>query len=147
MASIPKVEIDVEVMFFDTDAGGVVHNLAYLRFIETARTALAAQMGLSLKEMASTRCFPVVTRTEIDYRRTATLGDRLRVAGRLDEFNRARFWVTFSIVSETGDSAPLVTCRQGLAMVQMPEGKPLRLPGEWREAFPSCYRPKHDRKE
>jgi hypothetical protein len=30
-----------EVMFFDTDIGGVVHNLAYLRMIETCRTRLA----------------------------------------------------------------------------------------------------------
>ena len=40
-------------MFFDTDLGGVVHNIAYLRFIETARTRLAAQLGMELKEMAA----------------------------------------------------------------------------------------------
>ena len=29
-----------EVMFYDTDCGGVVHNLAYLRMIEACRTKL-----------------------------------------------------------------------------------------------------------
>ena len=46
-------------MFFDTDCGGVVHNIAYLRFIEIARTLLAEQLGLALSEMArdqSNRC-------------------------------------------------------------------------------------------
>ena len=52
-------------MFFDTDIGGVVHNIAYLRMIETARTRLAAQMGMKLRDMASTQIYPVVIRTEI----------------------------------------------------------------------------------
>ena len=34
----PRIQIEVQVMFFDTDCAAVVHNLAYLRFIETART-------------------------------------------------------------------------------------------------------------
>ena len=34
----PSLVTTEEVMFFDTDAGGIVHNLAYLRFIETGWT-------------------------------------------------------------------------------------------------------------
>ena len=29
-----SIRTDVQVMFFDTDCGGVVSNIAYLRFIE-----------------------------------------------------------------------------------------------------------------
>lgn len=119
-----------EVMFFDTDIGGVVHNLAYLRMIETCRTRLAAKMGMDLKSMADTKLFPVVVRTEIDYRRPATLGDVLLLHGRLDEMQRARFWCAFE-VRRKSDDALLITCRQALALVQMPEGKPVRLPKEW----------------
>ena len=64
----------VQVMFFDTDAGGVVHNIAYLRFIETARTLLAVQLGMDWDCMARTSVFPVVVRTEIDYNRPGSLG-------------------------------------------------------------------------
>jgi len=32
----PRLSVEVQVMFFDTDCAGVVHNIAYLRFIETA---------------------------------------------------------------------------------------------------------------
>ena len=53
-------------MFFDTDCGGVVHNIAYLRMIETCRTKLAGLMGLDLRQMAETKLYPVVVRTEID---------------------------------------------------------------------------------
>jgi YbgC/YbaW family acyl-CoA thioester hydrolase len=119
-----------EVMFFDTDIGGVVHNLAYLRMIETCRTKLAGLMGLDLRAMAETKLYPVVVRTEIDYRRPATLGDALLLHGRLDELQRARFWCTFEIRRES-DDALLVTARQCLALVQMPAGKPVRLPADW----------------
>jgi len=56
-----------EVMFFDTDCGGVVHNLAYLRMIETCRTRLAAALGMNLRVMSETGIYPVLTRTEVDY--------------------------------------------------------------------------------
>ena len=79
----PTIETREEVMFFDTDIGGVVHNIAYLRMIETARTRLAAKLGMQLREMASTQVYPVVVRTEIDYRKPATLGDELVISGRL----------------------------------------------------------------
>lgn len=119
-----------EVMFFDTDIGGVVHNLAYLRMIETCRTRLAGLMGMDLKGMADTKLFPVVVRTEIDYKRPATLGDHLLIHGRLDELQRARFWCAFEIRRESDDLL-LITARQALALVQMPAGKPVRLPAEW----------------
>ncbi|MEP4077768.1 acyl-CoA thioesterase [Haloferula sp.] len=121
-----------EVMFFDTDCGGVVHNIAYLRMIETCRTKLAGSMGMDLKTMSDTKLFPVVTRTEINYRRPAKLGDTIVIHGKLAELQRARFWCEFELVRES-DNELLVTSRQSLSLVQMPEGKPVRLPSEWKE--------------
>ena len=121
-------------MFFDTDCGGVVHNIAYLRMIETCRTRLAAKMGLDLATMAETQLFPVVVRTEINYRSPAKLGDHLEIHGHLAEVERARFWCEFTMVRK-GEDRPLVTCRQALAMVQMPAGRPQRLSEDWREKW------------
>ena len=132
----PEIETREEVMFFDTDCGGVVHNIAYLRMIETCRTRLAAAMGMDLVRMTSEQVFPVVTRTEIDYRRPAKLGDRLVFRGRLGELTKARFWCEFTMTRE-GEDAPLVTARQSLALVSMPAGKPLRLPADWVEKWGS----------
>jgi 4-hydroxybenzoyl-CoA thioesterase/acyl-CoA thioester hydrolase len=134
MAEIPTIETREEVMFFDTDIGGVVHNLAYLRMIETARTRLAARMGMQLREMAQTQVYPVVVRTEIDYRKPATLGDELLIKGWLDSVERARFWCAFEMRRQ-GDDTLLITCRQQLALVQMPLGRPLRLPTDWKEKY------------
>jgi 4-hydroxybenzoyl-CoA thioesterase/acyl-CoA thioester hydrolase len=129
-----QISTEVQVMYFDTDAGGVVHNIAYLRFIETARTLLAVRMGMSFEEILRTQIHPVVVRTEIDYRRPALLGNHLVVSGRVTEVTRARFWVEFEIVRPS-DGVQLITCRQALALVQMPQGRPLRLP----EGFPESF--------
>ena len=128
----PIMETREEVMFFDTDCGGVVHNIAYLRMIETCRTRLAANLGMDLKSMSRSQVFPVLTRTEIDYRRPARLGDWITIRGQLGEVSKARFWCTFEMIREE-DQTLLVTARQSLALVQMPEGKPIRLPTGWPE--------------
>src|SRR5881394_3036070 len=94
----PRIRTDLQVMFFDTDCAAVVHNIAYLRFIEVARTLLAEELGLGLSQMAQSQKYPVVIRTEIDYRSAAMLGDRLVVEGRLDRLGRARFWCAFQII-------------------------------------------------
>jgi YbgC/YbaW family acyl-CoA thioester hydrolase len=117
-------------MFFDTDCGGVVHNIAYLRFVEVARTLLAEKLGLGLANMAQTQTYPVVVRTEIDYRRPAKLGDRLVLEGWLDRVDRIRFWCAFQIVRPS-DNVLIAQCRQMLAIIVMPEAKLLRLPKEW----------------
>lgn len=115
-------------MFFDTDCGGVVHNIAYLRFIEIARTLLAEKLGLSLSD--ENQKYPVVVRTEIDYRKGAKLGDVLQVEGWLDRLERVRFWCGFRIV-RAKDEALIAECRQMLALVEMPGAKLLRLPDDW----------------
>jgi YbgC/YbaW family acyl-CoA thioester hydrolase len=117
-------------MFFDTDCGGVVSNISYLRFIEIARTRLAEKLGLHLAEMSENQRYPVVVRTEIDYRRAAKLADQLVVEGWLDRVDRARFWCAFRILRHS-DQVLIADCRQMLALIQMPAGTLLRLPPDW----------------
>ena len=130
----PTIQTEVQVMFFDTDCAAVVHNIAYLRFIEIARTLLAEQLGMGLVGMAETALYPVVLRTEIDYRKPARLGDKLVVHGRLDVVERMRFWVAFQI-KRPADGALIAESRQSLAVIQMPQGKPVRLPEDWSTRF------------
>ncbi len=130
MAVSPRIRTQVQVMFFDTDCGGVVSNIAYLRFIEIARTLLAEELGLALTEMAENQRYPVVVRTEIDYRRAAKLGDQLVIEGRLERVERVRFWCAFQI-TRPKDNTLIAQCRQMLALIEMPEGKLLHLPEHW----------------
>jgi YbgC/YbaW family acyl-CoA thioester hydrolase len=126
----PTIRTEVQVMFFDTDCAGVVHNIAYFRFIEIARTLLADQLGMGLRAMADTGTYPVVIRIEIDYKKPARLGDILTVDGRLDSLARMRFCCAFE-VRRPADGALIAQSRQNLAIIQMPQGRPVRLPAEW----------------
>ena len=126
----PSIATEVQVMFFDTDCAGVVHNLAYLRFIETARTLLADQMGLGYNAMASAQQYPVVVRIEVDYKRPAKLWDKLRIEGRLERLERSRFQFAFNVI-RPADNTLHVTSLQTCALVQMPAGKPMRIPEDW----------------
>ena len=129
-SGLPRIEYQVPVMFFDTDCGGVIHNLAYLRFVETARTVMAQQMGMRLAEMAAEGLYPVVLRTEIDYLSPGKFGDRIIVRGGVSEVGRVRFWVEFEVVREA-DGTVLTKSRQSLALIRMPGAKAERLPAEW----------------
>ena len=129
-AEPPRIRIEVQVMFFDTDAAAVVHNIAYLRFIETARTLLAEQLGLPLVQMSEQKKYPVVVRTEIDYRRAAKLGDTLVIEGWVDRVERVRFWCAFRVTRKS-DEVLIAECRQSLAIIEMPSATVQRLPEEW----------------
>src|SRR5437870_12912997 len=91
----PRIRTDVQVMFFDTDCRGVASNIAYLRFIEIARTHLPEELGLRLAEMAEKEAYPVVVRTEIDYRRPAKRGARPVIEGWLGQVVSGRPWCGF----------------------------------------------------
>lgn len=130
----PTIATEIQVMFFDTDCAGVVHNIAYLRFIEVARTLLAEQLGMGLVGMSERGVYPVVVRTEIDYKRPAKLGDRLVVHGRLESVERTRFWITFD-VKRPSDDALIVQSRQMLCVIEMPAARPVALPKDWGTRF------------
>ena len=132
----PRLTVPLEVYYFDTDAGGVVHNIAYLRMIEIARSQLAASLGWTLEEMARTGLVAVVARTEIDYLKPARLGDSLLVHAELAALEKVRMFMRFEIVSARQPEIAFVRCVQTMVTVQLPGGRPQRIPSAWREAFP-----------
>src|SRR5471032_3099214 len=131
-----RITFPLEVYYFDTDAGGVVHNIAYLRMVEIARSHLAASLGWSLEEMGRTGLVPVVARTEIDYLKPARLGDHLLVSAELIRLEKIRFLIRFEIASATQPDLIFVRCVQTMVTVQLPGGRPQRVPAAWTAAYP-----------
>jgi len=127
-----EAEREFTVYFFDTDAGGVVHNLTYLRWIEAARTDLAEILGWGIGEMVGGEhgC-PVLTKTEVEYLRPAKLGERVRVISRLGEVGKVRFMVESEVRGAEGQ----VFCRakQELVSVDLKTGKAKALREDWRK--------------
>jgi len=132
----PRITMPLDVYYFDTDAGGVVHNIAYLRMVEIARTHLANALGWSLEDMGRTGLVPVVARTEIDYLKPARLGDHLTLTAELTSMEKIRFFLRFEIASAAQPDVIFARCRQTMVTVQLPGGRPQRVPASWREAYP-----------
>ena len=126
------VQISQTVMFYDTDCGGVVSNIAYLRLVERARSALFESLGMDAATMMETQVFPAVIRTEIDYRRPARLGDEVLVSASLESVEKVRASCQFRLEIAGGEELVLsAEARQVVALVQMPSGRPKRMPPEW----------------
>ncbi len=121
-----------EVMFYDTDCGKVVHNLAYLRMIEECRTKLGSLLGMNYRVMESEQCFAVVVRHEIDYICPGVMGDTIITKGWVSSMEKASFWCDFEM-RRASDGTLLVKAHQKLALVRMPSQRPTRIPAEWRE--------------
>ncbi|MEM7699554.1 MAG: thioesterase family protein [Verrucomicrobiota bacterium] len=122
------------VIFCDTDCGGVVSNVTYLRYIEKARCHLMEKLGMPLAEMSSTGRFPTVIRTEIDYLKPAVLGDRLEIKATLADTRKIRATCEFEISRQSADHEGLeilIKARQIVVIVEMPAGKPCKLPPSW----------------
>jgi acyl-CoA thioester hydrolase len=132
----PRITVPLDVYYFDTDAGGVVHNIAYLRMVEIARSHLADALGWSLEAMHRTGLVPVVARTEIDYRKPAKLGDHLIVSAELIRLEKVRMIMRFEIVNAADKGTVYAQCTQTLVTVQLPGGRPQRVPAAWGAAYP-----------
>ncbi len=121
-----------QVMFYDTDCGGVVHNLAYLRWVEECRTTMATALNIDYVELAKQQQFMVVVRHEVDYLSPALLGDVLTCAGGVERVEKSSMWFQFEI-TRPADGRCLIRVRQRLALVGMPKGRPCRIPSEWHQ--------------
>ena len=132
----PRLTVPLNVYYFDTDAGGVVHNIAYLRMIEIARTELASLLGWTLEEMNRTGLVAVVARTEIDYVRPARLGDALLISAELARLEKVRMLMRFEIASAKDEKKVFARCTQTMVTVQLPGGRPQRVPTTWMAAYP-----------
>ncbi len=119
-------------MYFDTDCGGVVHNIAYLRWIEECRTKMAFAIGIDFLRLANEeQIFTVVVRHEVDYHCPAVFADEVVTRGYLESAEKSSLWFRFEI-RRLRDDKKLVSVRQRLALVHSPSGRPRRIPESWK---------------
>ncbi len=72
----------VRVYIEDTDAGGIVYYVNYLKFMERARTEFMRSAGVDKAALLSNELMFVVRGCRVDYRRPARLDDALTVTVR-----------------------------------------------------------------
>jgi acyl-CoA thioester hydrolase len=79
-------EVEVEVMFHDSDPMGVTWHGNYFRYLESARSALLDKIGYNYKEMAESGYLWPVVEAHIKYLKPTRFGQRLAVEATLEEY-------------------------------------------------------------
>ncbi|MGC7840271.1 tol-pal system-associated acyl-CoA thioesterase [Pseudomonas wayambapalatensis] len=122
------------VYYEDTDAGGVVYYVNYLKFMERARTERLRHLGFSQSELAEQNLLFVVHSSEARYHAPAGLDDALRVTAQVLELNRASLRFVQQVWRET-DETLLCEGQFLVAAVRADTFKPRAIPPELRDAF------------
>ncbi|WGL18065.1 tol-pal system-associated acyl-CoA thioesterase [Microbulbifer bruguierae] len=85
--------IPIRVYIEDTDAGGIVYYVNYLKYMERARTELVRSLGYDKPAMPQRGLLLVVHSAQVQYRKSAILDDELRASATVGKLGRAA--VTF----------------------------------------------------
>lgn len=123
----------------DTDLGGIVYYVNYLKFMERARTELLRQCGGSQQALLADDIIFVVTRTECRYVQPARLDDELLVGVSIEKASRVR--VSFSQqIRRPLDDCLLCEAEVDVACVRASDMKPTRWPDNLLESMKNITR-------
>ncbi len=122
------------VYFEDTDAGGIVYYVNYLKFMERARTECLRDLGFLQSTLAEEGLLFVVHSAEARYHAPAKLDDELLVSAEVIELNRASLRFRQQVRRAT-DDALLCEGQFMVACVRADNLKPRAIPQTLHTAF------------
>lgn len=122
------------VYYEDTDAGGVVYYVNYLKFMERARTERLRALGFVQSQLAVENLLFVVHSAEARYLAPARLDDELAVSAEVVELGRASLRFRQQ-VRRTRDDALLCEGQFTVACVRADSFRPRAIPEALRTAF------------
>lgn len=117
--------LPVTVYIEDTDAGGIVYYVNYLKFMERARSEWLRQLGLTQKELMKAGIQLVVHRLECRYIKPAQLDDELLVDAEVVVHSACRIGFRQQI---TLGGEPLCEASVEVACVDTTRLRPIRWP-------------------
>ncbi len=122
------------VYYEDTDAGGIVYYVNYLKFMERARTECLRHLGFAQSQLVGENLLFVVHSAEARYHAPARLDDELSISAEVMELNRAS--VRFrQQVKQVADETLLCEGQFLVACVRADNLKPRAIPKALRAAF------------
>lgn len=122
------------VYYEDTDAGGIVYYVNYLKFMERARTERLRHLGFAQSQLVDENLLFVVHSAEARYHAPARLDDELFISAEVMELNRASIRFRQQ-VRRVADEALLCEGQFLVACVRADNLKPRAIPEALRAAF------------
>jgi len=127
--------IELEVVEAEIDHYGHVNNAVYLQWFDRAAWSHSAALGVRIEDCVTLRRGMAAHRSEIDYHRSALLGDRVEVGtwivaadGRLRVTRRFQ-------VRRVSDGVTLTRARTDYVCVNLDTGQAARMPAEFRNHY------------
>ena len=117
--------LPVRVYIEDTDAGGIVYYVNYLKYFERCRTELMRALGTERSAVSESGWMFVVSKLSVSYLQSAHLDDELHAAASITSVGGATIGFLQSV--RRGDTV-LVEGDVQIACVDCDTGKPRRLP-------------------
>ena len=127
---MPEYRLPIRVYIEDTDAGGIVYYVNYLKYFERARTELIRSLGVDKTAVMEDGSVFVVTSASINYHAPARLDDQLESVAEVVSSGAATIEFRQSVVRSGVELAT------GQVMVALTDGsseKPKRMPKGLRE--------------
>lgn len=106
MSAAAEFSIPVRVYIEDTDAGGIVYYVNYLKFMERARTEFMRKLGYGKTAIFDDEAMFVVHSSNINHLDSAVLDDELEVTAR--PIKAGRTYIVFEQLVRRGSD---VLCR------------------------------------
>jgi acyl-CoA thioester hydrolase len=128
-----QIELIQPIYTFQIDYAQHVSNIVYIQWMEIARLKLLEEAGLPVHVIQQHGFVPVLTRTEISYKKALFLGDTVRVVLRISELKRISATLKFQFFNQKDE---LVADGLQVALfISLEDQRPYRLPQEERSRF------------
>ena len=115
-----------KVYYEDTDAGGIVYYVNYLKYFERARTEFFRSKGFELRNGLANNINYVVHSLNVQYKKSACLDDELIIATNI--INIGKTYLVFSQKVFNQKQELLVDADVKIACLHYDSAKPRRLP-------------------
>jgi tol-pal system-associated acyl-CoA thioesterase len=122
-----EFSMSLRVYIEDTDAGGIVFYVNYLKFMERARTELMRSLGFGKQFIFNRDLMFVVQNVSLKYLQAAYLDEELRVTANVKDYGAAYVLLEQSVIR---DGAILVHGDIKIVCVDKQSMKPRRMPRE-----------------
>lgn len=129
-----EFNFSVRVYYEDTDAGGVVYNASYIRFLERARTEFLRSFGISQQKLLAEHIGFVVASLNVDFKRPARLDDELVIKCKITEVGKA-FVVFAQEITNVDGSIVYIKASVKIACVNLTQMRPMAFPDFMKEVF------------
>lgn len=134
-------ETAIEVRSYELDMLGHVNNAVFLNWLEQARLAALEALGFGVEALIEREWSSNVVRIEIDYRRPARFGDRLRVLTWLDRVGNTSLALGHRIERRDDPKGGPVAEAKVIVVWLDRKGGPTRVPAEVRERLEELSSP------